>query len=369
MLGWRSFGGPNLRAAARVLWLGLVGLATLEAAARVDDWLSYGASPVARYEVEGLFRQSGRGLRGIPHARYVRWELNSLGLRGPELRGDGGQVRVLAYGASETFGIYERNGNEYPRALEAALNARAGAGRFEVVNAGIPGMRVGSGIELLRDLGAQLKPGVVVIYPTPTHYIGVSRPYCGRPPRPPQASAGVGFESRIAVKAKDELKAMLPERAWTYARKLAIAWAMRSAVPLERVDPRSVDAFELDLRCAVRTVREIGAVPVVVTHANRFGTLRRDGDEPWLVGWRMQYPELVEGGFIDLENRANAVARRVAAAEGVALADAAAALDGRPGYFADHAHFTDEGAVGMATLLADVILGGRPPSQVVSAQP
>lgn len=354
----RKFFSPRIRAAGLVLWLGLVVVATLEAGARLDDWFAYGASPLGNYQFEGLFRQTGRGLRGIPNARYVRWQLNGTGIRGPEVRADAGQVRILTYGASETFGIYEQTGKEYPRALESDLNRRTSAGTFEVLNAGIPGMRVGSGIELLTDFGAQFRPAVVVIYPTPTHYIGVSRPYCGRPPRTPTGGAGE-FEWRITEKIKDRLKEVLSEDAWMYARKAAIAWSLRSSKPMAAVDASSLDAFEFDLHCALRTVHEIGATPVLATHANRFGDARHPGDEAWLVGWRMQYPELLEDGFIDLENRANAVIRRVAAQEGVALADAATVLGGDTRYFADHAHFSDEGAARMGALLADVVLRVR----------
>jgi len=366
MLRLRRFFPRRLRAAGLALWLGLVGMATLEAGARLDDWFAYGASPLSKYEFEGLFRQTGHGLRGVPNARYVRWQLNSIGIRGPEVRADTGQVRVLTYGASETFGIYEQTGKEYPRVLEAELNRRTRAAGFEVINAGIPGMRVGSGIELLRDFGAQFRPAFVVIYPTPTHYIGVSRPYCGRAPRAPQPPGSGGFEWRITEKIKDRLKDVLSDDMWMYMRKAAIAWSMRSSKPLSAVDVSSLDAFEFDLRCAVRTVREIGAIPVLATHANRFGHVRRSTDETWLVGWRMQYPELMEDGFIDLENRANAAIRYVAEQEGVALADAATVLDGNSRYFADHAHFSDEGAARMGALLADVVLS-EPAASFVSA--
>ena len=49
----------------------------------------------------------------------------------------------------------------------------------------------------------------------------------------------------------------------------------------------------------------------------------------------------------------------LAAQEGVALADAATVLGGDTRYFADHAHFSDEGAARMGALLADVVLRVR----------
>lgn len=343
-----------------LLWYSAIAFATLEIAARIDDWVSYGASPWQRYEFEDLFRQTERGLEGVPNGRYVRWMLNSRGIRGPEIGSDEGHIRVVTYGASETFGIYESPNMEYPRELERILNERNRLDRFEVINAGIPGMRVGSGIQLLRELGAELKPAVVVIYPTPTHYIGVTRPYCGRPPRP-KTAPGFTFSWRIFDKTKDKLKAVLPDSIWMQVREAGIAWAVRSGRTkvLDRVDLRSLDAFQTDLKCAVNTVREIGAVPILATHANRFNSEPQPADRKWLVGWRMQYPELKEEGFIDLEARANSTIAKVAKDENVPLADAARSLNANPLNFADHAHFSDEGSTRMAELLADTIASLR----------
>ena len=339
-----------------VRWLGLAALCalTLEIAARFDDWVTFGAPLLGRYEMEQLFQPTPRGLRGVPSAKCMKWGLNAAGFRGPDVKPAAGQIRVVTYGASETFGIYEETGQEYPRALEHTLNARTSGGRFEVINAGIPGMRVGSGVLLLQDIGAALQPQVVVIYSTPTHYIGVTRPFCGRPvvmpPRP-------GFslpKLRLADKIKDRVKEGLPPAALTSMRKAGIWWEARHGTVLERVAPASLDAFESDLHCALKTVREIGAVPILVTHANRFGAPRPD-DAYWLTGWRGQYPEMRESGLVDLETQANQRIRAVARAENVILVDAAMALGGVPDYFADHAHFTNTGAAKLAALLSSAV--------------
>lgn len=338
-------------------WLGLacVFLVTLEIAARVDDWLTYGAPLFMNYEMDQLWQETSRGMRGVSHARYVKWGLNGQGFRGPEIRPDEGQIRVVTYGASETFGIYEDTGREFPRALERDLNADTAPGRFEVINAGIPGMRVGSGIQLLEDIAHDYHPSVVVIYPTPTHYVGVTHPYCGRPVAPHEESSGF-FESRLADKVKDRMKSLLPPRGLTALRRLGIDWAVRGAHMLDRVQPESLAALRGDLHCALTAVRAGGAVPILVTHANRFGRTRRADDDYWLTGWRLQYPRIQQDALLDLEVRANTVIREVAAEEHVQVVDAAAALSGNPDNFADHAHFTDGGADKMALLLSRPVL-------------
>jgi lysophospholipase L1-like esterase len=144
-------------------------------------------------------------------------------------------------------------------------------------------------------------------------------------------------------------------------REAGIAWAVRSGrtTVLDRVEQQSLEAFRADLKCAVDAVNDIGAIPILATHANRFGSKPQLADEKWLVGWRMQYPELMEEGFIDLEARANSIIRTVAREKEVPLADAAELLNEDSNNFADHAHFTDEGASRMAGLLADTIISLR----------
>jgi hypothetical protein len=159
----------------------------------------------------------------------------------------------------------------------------------------------------------------------------------------------------MGEKLKDRLKAALPRNGLTLMRKAGIWWDTRGEAVVDRVDRASLDAFEHDLRCALGAIREAGAVPVLVTHANRFGAIRHPDDAYWLTGWRGQYPEMREGGFIDLENRANERIRATARGEKVILVDAAAALSGVPESFADHAHFTNEGADRLGRLLADAV--------------
>jgi hypothetical protein len=217
-------------------------------------------------------------------------------------------------------------------------------------------MRIGSGVALLRDMQARFHPRVVVMYPTPTHYIGVTRPYCGRPPRPASPQSLEMPTPRIAEKIKEEVKRVLPREAMTLVRRASIELQARGQQVIERAPQASLDALEFDVNCALDAARDTGMAPVLVTHANRFGPDLRADTAMWLTQWRQQYPEMQEGGFLDLEDRANAVVRKVAAQRNVALVDAAAALNGHADWFADHAHFTNAGAARMGALLAPAVI-------------
>ena len=88
-------------------------------------------------------------------------EINSLGLRGPEIRDPKppGRWRVVCLGDSCTFGA----AHPYPQILQSMLDERA-PGAFEIVNAGVIGYTSLHGLEWFeRDL-ARLRPDVVTLY-------------------------------------------------------------------------------------------------------------------------------------------------------------------------------------------------------------
>ena len=338
--------------------LGLAALfvLTLEIAARVDDWVHYGAPLFKRYEFDRLFQVDARGLHGAANAQYLRWRLNAEGLRGEDVRPDTGQIRILTYGASETFGIFEENGKEYPRTLERELNNRTIPDHYEILNAGLPGMRVGSGIALFKELASRFNPSVVVIYPTPTHYIGVSRPYCNRPPKPIWVNSDLWPGIRIGDKLREEFKKIVPPIVQHEMRKISIRWQTRDQFLLDQVDKISLEAFQTDLTCAIDAAHTLGVKPILVTHANRFGKNHFGDDAFRLTQWRQQYPELREEGFLDLEQRANEIVRTLAKTQDVPLVDADKEMSGETKWFADHVHFTNEGATALAVLLMPTIL-------------
>lgn len=88
-------------------------------------------------------------------------EINSLGLRGPEIESakPPGVRRVLCLGDSCTFGA----AHPYPELLQAMLDERA-PGRFQVLNAGVIGYTSLHGLEWYERELAPLRPDVVTIY-------------------------------------------------------------------------------------------------------------------------------------------------------------------------------------------------------------
>ncbi len=331
----------------------LVALLVLELCTRFDDLMSFGAPIWQAYSANNLFEYDSLGKRGKPYSSYKKWRLNSLGFRAPEVQQN--RFRIVCLGESETFGLYEQPGNEYPAQLERDLNHWAARRVFQVVNAAIPGQTLVSTAHRVPEMVARTKPQIAVIYPSPSYYIWLqglrSGGELGVVPRKQR------FQLRLADNlwnlTKDVL-AMLPRRlriaSYEFLIKRQVS-ALGTPV-MEQVPDQNIERYKQDLLALIDALRASGVEPVLVTHATYFGTNCRAPDRLTLAEWRKLYPMLKENGFLDMEERMNAAMRSLAAADHVLLVDMASEMPPGPKYFADMVHFTDEGATVMAAKLA-----------------
>lgn len=344
----------RLTTAARWVAYSLIFLLTLEALARLDDWVREGAPLTGNHDIDTVFVSAPGVKAGKPGAQFGKWQMNSLGFRGPEPVA--GRRNILVYGASESFGIYEGPDQEYPRQLARLLDA-AQPGAYNVLNAAVPGLRIGR-MGYLDHILKQAPASHLIVYPTPAAYIGVDKPFCDEPATWP-STLSTPDAPRPRLKGKVELvaKQVMPEPLMTALKEFGIWRATREATVIDRLPDVAMQAFERDLRCVVERARQAGTTPVLVTHGNYFGDQITPENRPMLVAWRRFYPDLSEAGFLDMEARANQIVQRVAQSEsGTILVDIRQAVPPGPQHYADFVHFTDEGARLLAMQLSAAIL-------------
>ena len=339
-----------------VRWgLGLVVfVVALEVCARVDDVISYGAPFLGTYNDDILLQKDSIGKWGRPGARYAKWQLNSLGYRGPELRP--GSIRILTMGASETFGLYEAPGEEYPRQLERDLNAWAGRDVFQVVNVAFAGETLPTSILRVPQIVEQIHPTYALIYPDLSSYIWMSlKAQQAAANRQPEASPEKKFESRLSVRVENLLKQSLPIAIQDELRKISMRReiAARHYVILDRLPDDRFEQFREDMQTLIAALRDHQVEPILVTHATIFSKPLAEGDQISLTHWRKIYPMLKEEGFLDMERRMNDVIRQIALEDHLPLIDADEEMPHGPRYFADFVHFTTYGAGVMASILAN----------------
>jgi lysophospholipase L1-like esterase len=94
---------------------------------------------------------------GKPEFHFIAHH-NSLGFRGPEIGPkQPGRIRVLALGDSMTYGLGVNDDETFEAQLEA-LDPR-----FEVLNSGVPGYSTVEELLLLREVGLDLDPDLVLL--------------------------------------------------------------------------------------------------------------------------------------------------------------------------------------------------------------
>jgi hypothetical protein len=340
-----------------VRWcLGLViFVIVLELCARIDDVVTYGAPFWGPYDDEMLLQRDSIGKWGKPGARYAKWQLNSLGYRGPELRT--GSVRIITMGASETFGLYEAPGEEYPRQLERDLNAWAGRDLFQVVNVAFAGETLPTSILRVPQIVEQIHPSYALIYPDLSSYIWMSIKAEKSTAKATTTETGQNdkrFDFRLSGRVEDLLKQTLPIAIQDELRKISMRReiAARHYVILDRLPDDRIERFRQDLQTLIAALREHEVQPVLVTHATIFSNPLTEDDRISLTHWRKIYPMLKEEGFLDMERRMNDVIRQTAREEQLPLIDVENEIPHGPKYFADFVHFTTYGAGVMACILA-----------------
>lgn len=351
----------RLTTVARWVAYSLIFLLTLEALARLDGWVSDGAPLMGNHDIDTVFVSAPGVKAGKPGAHFGKWHMNSLGFRGPEPVA--GRRNVLVYGASESFGIYEGPEQEYPRQLARLLDD-AQPGAYNVLNAAVPGLRIGR-MGYLDHILKQASPSHLVVYPTPAAYIGVDKPFCAEPAHwPTELNANTSPRPRLKGKLEQVAKQAAPEWLMTGLKEFGIWQATRDGGVMESLPGEALEAFEQDLRCVVERARRAGAIPVLVTHGNYFGGQITPDNRFMLVAWRRFYPELSEAGFLDMEARANQLIKQVAQEEpGVVLVDIEGVVPPGPKHYADFVHFTDEGARMLAKQLGTAILAAPNPGK------
>jgi hypothetical protein len=301
------------------------------------------------------------GRRCRPGAQFEKWHLNAFGFRGPDINETKppGMTRVLVVGASETFGLYEEPGGEFPARLQRQLD-QIQAGRFQVVNAGCPGMSPPRIAHALRSWEHRLAPDIVVFYPSPQFYLDEDPPALGgggsgAPPR---------LTSRLLAKAKIALKSFLPSplqarlREWAIERRVRAqgpSWVW-TAAPVERVQ-----LFRQHLTDLLDAIAASGAHAVLVTHASRFTWPLAEKDRDQFLALRVFYPRASEQAAGQLEQASNQAVVDIGRSRNARVVDAENRLGKDPALFADFSHFTDQGAETLARILADEIVASVVP--------
>jgi hypothetical protein len=326
----------------------------LEVCARIDDRINYGADFFKPYvRANTIERQDSFGLSGKPGGHYQKWQLNNLGFRGDDIRTDKPQgiVRILCSGASETFGLYEDNGREWP--IQLSLLLRKQYANLEVINASFygTGFFYDTIIQRFINQWIQLQPDVFILYASFYCYLYT---YDAKQPDESKEEIVLLFDHfRILGKIKNRCLQLIPP---TLVNMLDRKKLRKELEVNRSLDPRkllTIDEAKIKLAHDILSLNDFckrnHSTLILSSYVQRL-------DELGLLYIWAGHPKLTREQIIDYYHEFNSFIKRLAEREHILFVDIADRVDSTKQNMADGVHFTNEGAYIMAQDFYPVVI-------------
>jgi hypothetical protein len=356
------------RALLVLVVLALLSAVLAELAVRAEDRIERGIPLTASPTYESELRIWRAGIwQGRPNGYFKKWRLNSLGFRSPEIDvvKHSGCTRIMILGASEIFGLYESEGHDFATTLGAELQGR---GCFEIMNAAMAGLSLGSA-DIYWDMRLRdLHPDIVLLYPPPAltllEYLEKGASVLSPPARSRKADepgpVSTKFSSRLLDRLHDHIHPPASIKDWRTRRALEARIASHpSGWQKSDVPAAALQVFDIQFGALIDDIAKAGAEPILMTHATslrKADVSSRPHDALWLES---ENPQVTAAAQVTFNEDANALTRELASKRGLRTVDLDAALTGCADCFVDPAHFTDKGAGQAAAAAADLIAPRR----------
>lgn len=353
----------RIKGITKIIGLSLLFVGVLEICARIEDNLKWDASLLKNYNLANLWERDASGRHGRPGGHFEKWRLNAFGFRSPEisLKKPKNVIRIAVMGASETFGLYESPGMEFPALIQKILDEK-NPGRFQVINTSIPGMSLLTLTEYFQNWIRQFIPDIAILYPAPANYLAIEPPLTAEEFNPLESNNQLP-RPRILRKIKTALQQFVPDaiknRINTYRYSRFIHKTVRGhgeGWVWEKPPPERLKLFSEHLLIFIKAVQEAGTDIILATHANHFNGEIIGDDLAHMLQWRNFHPRASQKCMLDFDSAANGIILNLEKANRVSVIHLESLIPPTSEYFSDFAHFTDAGAYLVAEALADKIL-------------
>jgi lysophospholipase L1-like esterase len=344
----------------RILLFVLIFSFVMEISARIDDKLTYNAPLWKKYDYSILLEYDEEGLRhNVPNARFEKWKINSLGFRGPEIEAEKKkQFRIVCLGASETFGLYESEGQEWPSQLASMLKNKYP--HVEIINASVVGLGANKIKTYLEKYVMPLNPDLLILYQGfYDHAVKQDHEENAIPKNAKPKTKSLRRireelkdQVRILSKLKETIKKCLPDWLGTqisiWKSKRAILRRQKAVLkdkaPWDEVSEQNILAFESYLEEFLVYFKKKSIVPVFSTYPTLITKENSDKYKKIILDYRRFVVELSEEGMIDASNKFNEAIKRISRRLNVAWVDNNGLIPKTTEYFGDNVHYTDKGA-------------------------
>ncbi len=364
---WRdiSKSSPNWKRLAGFVVSAVIFCMTVELCTRIEQFLRFDAPLFGEYS-SNILRFKGQN---VPNAQFEKWRNNHLGFRGPDITTSKriGISRVVCMGASETYGLYESPGKEWPAQLRGLLPAR-----YEVINSSVVGLPLNGYPTYLDRHVFPLAPDVVVVVASPLLMIAQQKRDTTTKTNKRKTTAavqGISIKERLTptfrclAKTKQIAKQMMAEHAPALLKKYQIlsnsrqvneleSSELKGKKPFDTVPDTDLQRFRHDLEHVIDMIMAHHARVIVCTY-------------PYMISDETiaQYPEIMLdnrrfainfsfNGMKDAFSKANEVIVSTSREKGATAVDIAAKLPKSKEYFGDNVHYTDKGSRLFAEMIA-----------------
>lgn len=335
---------------------------SIEMCARIDDFLKYKAPFWGQYNASRL-KKNGVN---IPLARFEKWQNNSYGFRGPEimLTKNPETIRIICLGASETYGMAESPGREWPAQLSEMLPKN----KYEVINAAVVGIALYEYIPYVKRHILPFKPDIVICIADPLLYatgylkhknksattkrINKSSVKSGIAP---SLSEMILSNMRCLPRIRQLLKSALQESFPSLLKRYQLssmqkqvkkeeAICLAGRKPMDTVPEIIVDSYQQEMNRLVSLLQENDVNVMLCTCPALISTSNLDVYPEIFMDGRRFSVEFSYYGQIDILKKLNHAKRSVASDKGTMFLDAFSLVPNNLKYFCDTVHYTDKGA-------------------------
>lgn len=346
----------------------------MELTARFDDWLKYDAPFWGTYSSLRLRSWDDEGTRiNIPGGDFEKWKNNSFGFRGPEISVEKkpGVTRIVCLGASESYGLYESPGMEWPAQLRKNLDSA----KYEVINVASVGLPMVQYVDYLRKYVLKFSPDAAILYIEPVSYVAARERAINNPesviknPKQQQAARQQGIRGKLNTwfrtipKLQRAIKQFLPKSIMAeYNRRTAEKMVksaeriyLKGMKPLDDVPQEIIEEYKTELKKIITLLQAHNCQPILCTYPSLIDGGMTEENMTKLLEARRFVVELSLDGMANSARRLNDANRVVAEEEDVSLIELENAVPRTSTYFADNVHYTDAGAEIVAQKVAEFI--------------
>jgi len=355
-----------IRQSTKGIILVLIFLLVLECLARIDDRVKYGANLWTGYNADMLRSFDSAGTRvNVPNVRFKKWRNNAAGFRGEEILSNKphGVRRVVCLGSSETYGLYEKEGNEWPAQLRRLLNDET---RYEIVNAGVAGLDLSQYRQYYLSHLATIAPDVIIVFANPFRYLSGLKNNPFRNGREERYQAETNrhhkfIEPRITSNAADAIRNMIPPmllqkyQAYKYLNTLHRKQSGLAHKPYTQTPDSRVMKYRNDLEEMIMLLKKENVQIILTTYPVFETPADTRNASNILLEERIGCPDLSIEGIIDGLAKCNNAIKHLTSEYGLKCVDNEARIPNSTQCFADNVHYTDHGAKQIATNFADIL--------------